>query len=134
MNRNETRSSSEGLRAVVYVRVSTDAQESDGTSLDTQERACVEFAEARGWALVRIVRDASSGYYLERPGLEEVRAMVRHGDADVVLAYALDRLARQQNHMGILLDEMQQWGHAEKYRRGGMAPFYLLQRIVADPR
>ena len=29
------------LRAIVYSRVSTDAQERNGTSLDTQERACV---------------------------------------------------------------------------------------------
>ena len=32
------------MRAIVYSRVSTDAQERDGTSLDTQERACLDFA------------------------------------------------------------------------------------------
>ena len=32
------------IKAVVYSRVSTDAQERDGTSLDTQERACLEYA------------------------------------------------------------------------------------------
>ena len=31
------------LRAIVYSRVSTDAQERDGTSLDTQEQASQEF-------------------------------------------------------------------------------------------
>ena len=36
------------VRALVYSRVSTDAQERDGTSLDTQERACVEYAESQG--------------------------------------------------------------------------------------
>ena len=34
------------MRAIIYVRVSTDAQERDGTSLTTQEGACVEFAQA----------------------------------------------------------------------------------------
>lgn len=36
----------EHLRAVVYSRVSTDAQERDGTSLDTQERASQEYVGA----------------------------------------------------------------------------------------
>ena len=35
------------MRAIVYSRVSTDAQERDGTSLETQERACVDFAGSR---------------------------------------------------------------------------------------
>jgi len=34
------------LRTIVYSRVSTDAQERDGTSLDTQERASQEYVEA----------------------------------------------------------------------------------------
>ena len=40
------------LRAVVYSRVSTDAQEKEGTSLDTQERASREYVDANGWTLV----------------------------------------------------------------------------------
>jgi hypothetical protein len=36
------------LRAVVYSRVSTDAQERDGTSLDTQERASQEYVADDG--------------------------------------------------------------------------------------
>ena len=40
------------IRAIVYSRVSTDAQERDGTSLDAQERACEERVNANGWVLV----------------------------------------------------------------------------------
>ena len=40
------------LRAIVYSRVSTDAQERDGTSLVTQERASQEYVEADGWTLL----------------------------------------------------------------------------------
>ena len=45
------------VRALVYSRVSTDAQERDGTSLDTQERACLEYAEAQGWHVIERIRD-----------------------------------------------------------------------------
>ena len=57
-------------RAVVYSRVSTDAQERDGTSLDTQDRACVEYAQAKGWAVAESIKDTASGSNLDRPGIE----------------------------------------------------------------
>jgi len=98
------------MRAIIYSRVSTDAQERDGTSLDTQERACLELAAVRGWSVVQCVRDAASGYDLDRPGIEGVRSILRRGDADVVLSYAVDRLSRNQNHIGVVLDEVEQAG------------------------
>ena len=98
------------MKAIVYSRVSTDAQERDGTSLDTQERACVEFAVERGWDIVRHVRDSASGSLLEREGLEVLRAAVRQAEADVVVAYAVDRLSRSQNHIGLLFDEFETAG------------------------
>ena len=96
------------VRVVIYVRVSTDAQEKDGTSLETQQQAC--YAEAAGWRVVECVPDTVSGYDLDRRGLERVRQLLREGAVDVVLAYALDRLSRNQNHIGILLDEVQRVG------------------------
>ena len=60
------------MRAIVYSRVSTDAQERDGTSLETQERACLELAADRGWRVVRCIRDAASGATLEREGVEDL--------------------------------------------------------------
>ncbi|KAA0238752.1 recombinase family protein [bacterium] len=98
------------MRAMIYVRVSTDAQERDGTSLDTQVRACAEYAAAAGWSVVATVRDSASGFSLERPGIERVRQAMRQGEADVVLAYAVDRLSRHQNHIGVLFDEAEGWG------------------------
>lgn len=94
-----------GPRAVIYSRVSTDAQEREGTSLETQERACQALVNERGWAVVRCIRDAASGSSLERPGIEELRDLLRRGDVDVIVSYAVDRLSRNQNHIGILFDD-----------------------------
>src|SRR5215204_708881 len=77
-------------RAIVYCRVSTDAQERDGTSLDTQERACLDFARSQGWVVIESVRDAASGFSLDRDGIERLRVLLRAGAADVVIAYAVD--------------------------------------------
>ena len=98
------------MRVIVYSRVSTDAQERDGTSLDTQERACLEFARSQGWIVVESVRDAASGFSLDRPGIVQVRQLLRQGVADVVIAYAVDRLSRNQNQIGVMFDEIQQAG------------------------
>jgi site-specific DNA recombinase len=95
------------MRAVVYVRVSTDGQERDGTSLDTQEAACRNFAHRSGWQVIACIRDTSSGFTLDRPGMEQLRRILRQGSVDVVLAHAVDRLSRNQNHIGVLFDEVQ---------------------------
>jgi len=96
------------MRVVLYARVSTDAQERDGSSLETQEKACRDYARQSGWSVVDAIRDTASGYSLERPGIELVREMLRLGRTDLVLAYAVDRLSRNQNHIGVLFDEAQQ--------------------------
>jgi site-specific DNA recombinase len=98
------------MRAIVYSRVSTDAQERDGTSLDTQERHCLDFARQQGWRVVETVRDTASGYTLDRPGMERIRRLVRDGAADVLLSYAVDRLARNQTKLAVLLDEADEAG------------------------
>ena len=121
------------LRALVYARVSTDAQERDGTSLDTQERACLEYAEAAGWRVVECIRDAASGFSLDRTGIERVRQLLRQGAADIVVAYAVDRLSRNQNHIGVLFSEVEQAGArlecvTEKFEDSAMGRFILAAR------
>ncbi|MCA9857657.1 MAG: recombinase family protein, partial [Dehalococcoidia bacterium] len=92
----------QAMNAIVYSRVSTDVQERDGTSLDTQERACVDFATERGWQVTRRIRDAASGASLERSGMQDLRELLKTGEIDVVISYAVDRLSRSQNHIGVL--------------------------------
>lgn len=121
------------MRAVVYARVSTDAQERDGTSLDTQQRACLDFVRSQGWAVVDTVRDTASGFSLDRPGIERVRHAIRHGEVDVLVAYAVDRLSRNQNQIGVLFDECEQRGVrlefvTEKFEDTAMGRFILAAR------
>jgi len=121
------------LRSIVYSRVSTDAQERDGTSLVTQERASQEYVYADGWTLLESIRDTASGYSLDRPGIERVRQLLRQGAVDVVVAYAVDRLSRNQNHIGVLFDEVEQAGArlefvTEKFEDTAIGRFILAAR------
>jgi site-specific DNA recombinase len=94
-------------RAIIYARVSTDAQERDGTSLDTQERACQDWADANNRRVVEVIRDVASGYTLDRPGILRARQILREGGTDDVVVFAVDRLSRNQNHIGVLFEEIQ---------------------------
>jgi site-specific DNA recombinase len=121
------------VRALVYSRVSTDAQERDGTSLDTQERACVEYAQAKNWTVVECITDTASGSNLERPGIERVRQLLRQGTVEVVVCYAVDRLSRNQNHIGVLFDEVERTGSrfefvTEKFEDTAIGRFILAAR------
>ena len=121
------------VRALVYSRVSTDAQERDGTSLDTQERECVEYAQAKGWTVVECIKDTASGSHLDRPGIERVRQLLRQGVVDIVVAYAVDRLSRNQNQTGVLFDEVEQAGArlefvTEKFEDTASGRFILAAR------
>src|SRR5687768_10814177 len=100
MKRNATGGSGSGVgsdvvRAVGYVRVSTERQAGEGVSLDAQEakiRAMVAVQDAQ---LVELVVDAgASGKNMERPGLVRVLALVEARKVDAVIITKLDRLTR----------------------------------------
>ena len=93
------------VRAVAYLRVSTNDQATDGYGLDGQRNAIAQYAEAHGWSLVGQFEDAGiSGTYglddlLEdgtsrRPGLAGAIKAIEDGDADALVVYALDRIGR----------------------------------------
>ena len=98
------------MRALVYSRVSTDAQERDGTSLDTQERSCIDHARKAGWHVLESIQDTASGFTLDRPGMAMIRHLLRQGEVDVIVVYAVDRLSRNQIQLAVLLDEVDQAG------------------------
>ena len=59
------------MECVAYVRVSTDEQV-HGTSLDMQQKACIDFVKAKGWKLPKsnIFRDeGESAKATNRPEL-----------------------------------------------------------------
>ena len=60
--------------------------------------------------MVECIKDTASGSHLDRPGIERVRHLWSQGFVDVVLAYAVDRLSRNQIHIAVLLDDIEKVG------------------------
>ena len=95
------------MRAVIYCRVSTDSQETEGTSLQTQLEACTTYCQSKGYNIAYQFSEVCSGLTLDRPKLNELRELVRAHDIDVVVIYCLDRLSRDPVHGVIVTEELQ---------------------------
>src|SRR5437899_1206969 len=76
-------------RAAIYVRVSTAEQETD-----LQEHELQEYCERRGWSYVVYRDQGQSGAKNDRPALTAMMNDLRRRKSDVVVVWALDRLAR----------------------------------------
>src|SRR5215207_1741930 len=82
-------------RAVLYARVSTEAQATDEkTSLSEQLLALRKHADSRGYKVVAEISEEISGRKQDTEGLERIRDLAESGEIDAVLVYKWNRLAR----------------------------------------
>jgi len=92
-------------RAGIYVRVSTGEQD---TAM--QEAELKDNAERRGWD-ARIYRDnGHSGAKESRPALDALLSDIRRRRIDVVMVWALDRVARSLKQLLEIAEEFQSLG------------------------
>jgi DNA invertase Pin-like site-specific DNA recombinase len=93
------------LRAIGYVRVSTDQQAQEGVSLDAQQVRIRAHCVSQDLDLVDIViDDGYSAKSLERPGIKRALDMLTAKKADAIVVVKLDRLTRSVKDLGTLLD------------------------------
>lgn len=101
------------LRAVLYVRVSTDEQARDGHGLDAQRSALVAEAERRGWEVVDVIADegvSGARHFGTRPGGARAMELLESGSADMVASSKLDRMCRSFGDAGLLLERSKREG------------------------
>ncbi|HQU18101.1 MAG TPA: recombinase family protein [Fimbriimonadaceae bacterium] len=85
------------VRAIAYIRVSTDRQATDGTSLVTQRRRVIEFTTLKGYQLKKqFVEEGESAKTDNRPVLKEMLTYCEQerGNIDVLVFPKIDRFAR----------------------------------------
>ena len=93
------------LRAVGYVRVSTDQQALEGVSLEAQQVRIRAHCVSQDIELVDIViDDGFSAKSLERPGIKRALAMLASNQANAIVVVKLDRLTRSVKDLGYLCD------------------------------
>jgi len=95
------------MKAAIYCRVSSDAQETEGTSLQTQLEACQKHCQTKGYDIAYQFSEVYSGLSLDRPRLNELRSLIRDSEINVLVVYCLDRLSRDPVHGVILTEELE---------------------------
>lgn len=85
-------------KAIIYCRVSSQAQVKKGDGLNSQETRCREYAKVRGYEVAAIFHDEGiTGKLLDRPKIKETLAYLkRHAKAEqyIVIIDDISRLAR----------------------------------------
>ena len=94
------------MRAIGYIRVSTEEQAKEGISLDNQEAKIKAYCESQDWKLVKVFSDEGlSGKDMKREGLKNLLFFLEADHVDVVVVYKTDRLTRKQRYLYQLLED-----------------------------
>ena len=100
------------MRAVSYLRASTEEQVEEGHSMDAQRTSTRQFIEGHGWSLVHEYVDAglSAKRDSQRPALERLLREAARGRFDVVVVDKVDRFYRHLQGLLSALDELNDHG------------------------
>jgi site-specific DNA recombinase len=97
-------------KAVLYARVSTDAQEKEGTIKSQLFELKRQIAAAGDVLVKEYIDDGYSGTMLDRPALEKLRADLKTGLFDTIYFHSADRIARDVAHQIIIVGELLKYG------------------------
>ena len=103
---------SDGMRAVIYCRVSTKDQVQN-LSLPTQQKVCAEFCLRQGWEVDRVfVEEGESAKTANRTELKNLLAYCREhkGRIQCVVVYSVNRFAREKHDHYLLRAQLQRLG------------------------
>ncbi len=91
-----------------YIRVSTEDQAREGFSLDAQGARLRKYCEAKGWSLLCIYRDETSGRETTRPAYRQMMADMDQWD--ILLVVKQDRIHRNVRNFYEMVDELRTHG------------------------
>jgi DNA invertase Pin-like site-specific DNA recombinase len=99
------------MKAIGYVRVSTEKQADFGVSLEAQAEKVRAMSVVQGAELIDVIIDAGeSAKSLNRPGMARLMSVVDSGAVDTVIIAKLDRLTRSVADLAELLKRFERRG------------------------
>ncbi len=103
---------SKKLRIVIYNRVSTNAQEEEGTSLETQREDNTAYCLEHGYEIIDVVDETHTGYELEqRKKLKGVLKRCVNREVDGIVFRTYDRLSRNTVHRTVIEYDAERYGY-----------------------
>ncbi|MBA7493632.1 hypothetical protein ES702_04191 [subsurface metagenome] len=95
------------MKAVGYIRVSTEEQVREGVSLEAQEDKIKKYADLHNLELIGVIRDeGKSGKDLNREGMQKVITLCKDRSVDHLVVYKMDRLTRRTLDLLTLVEEV----------------------------
>lgn len=100
-------------KVIIYCRVSSRKQVTEGNGLDNQEQQCRAWARNHGHAVEKVfIEPGISGETDNRPAYNEMlRFLMRNRNNYIVLAYDINRFARNSTLYGLLRRDLKKMGH-----------------------
>jgi len=99
------------MKAIGYIRVSTEDQAREGISLDNQRAKIKTYCELKDLDLIEIIEDAGiSAKNLNRPGVQKVLELARKKEVNAVVTYKLDRMFRSTEDALQTTGRFDRWG------------------------
>jgi len=93
------------MKAIGYIRISTQEQAKEGISLEAQEDKIRKYAVLHNLSLIEVVRDeGKSGKDLDREGIQKVIALCEKRKVDHLIVYKMDRLTGKTLDLLILIE------------------------------
>ena len=95
------------MKAIGYIRISTQEQAKEGISLEAQEDKIRKYAVLHNLSLIEVVRDeGESGEDLDREGIQKVIALCEKRKVDHLIVYKMDRLTGKTLDLLILIERV----------------------------
>ena len=107
-------------RAVIYARYSSDRQKE--ASIEQQTRECMEYISRKGYELIKIYSDSAKSASKNVEKRKDFMNLIEdsaNGEFDVVVAYSLDRISREE-HGGF-------YGYENELNKNGVRIEYATQ-------
>jgi len=97
--------------AAIYIRVSTEEQAKQGTSLSAQEEALQNYAKALGYEVLKIYKDeGKSGKDIKgRPEMKQLLADAEARKFQAIFIYKLDRFSRSLRDLIETIEKLKEW-------------------------
>ena len=93
----------------LYARKSTEAEDRQVASIDDQIREMKKIAQERGFKIVQIFQESQSAKKVGRPIFNSMIERIEKGEAEGIICWKADRLARNMVDGGLLIDILSQF-------------------------
>jgi len=94
------------LKYIIYCRKSSESKDKQALSIEAQRRELLDFAKKEKLKIIELFEESQSAYKVGRPIFDNVMRIIETGEANALLTWKPDRLARNALDGGRVIQAM----------------------------